>query len=116
MKWRNICAEQEEFFNLPQEDLVKAEVKGHYASIDALLLVPFKSGQKELLVSGSRDRSVGLWDPSVMLEAQKFDSAAAAGQPSKTSGLLQKIDVHKVGGTTNSPQLRILNKCSEFKF
>jgi len=93
LKWRNICAEQEEFFNLPQEDLVKAEVKGHYASIDALLLVPFKSGQKELLVSGSRDRSVGLWDPSVMLEAQT--SAATAGQPSKTSGLLQKIDVHK---------------------
>ena len=88
-------------------------MKGHYASIDALLLVPFKSGQKELLVSGSRDRSVGLWDPSVMLEAQT--SAATAGQPSKTSGLLQKIDVHKVGRTTNSPLLLYISSISAQK-
>ena len=67
LKWRNICAEQEEFFARPQEGVVKAQVKGHYASVDALLLVPC-GGDKELLISGSRDRSVGLWDPQAMLD------------------------------------------------
>ena len=69
LKWRNICAEQEEFFARPGVVAGKAEVKGHYASVDALLLVPVPGRDKELLVSGSRDRSVGLWDPHVMLEA-----------------------------------------------
>ena len=70
LKWRNICDEQEEFFARPGVVAGKAEVKGHYASVDALLLVPVPGGgDKELLVSGSRDRSVGLWDPHVMLEA-----------------------------------------------
>jgi len=91
LKWHNICAEQEEFFARPAEPIKKAQVKGHYASVDALLLVPLKGEEgRELLVSGSRDRSVGLWDPKAMLS-----DAPPPSPDSKTRGLVQKIDVHK---------------------
>jgi len=87
LKWDNICAQQEEFFP-SEEKVVKTQVKGHYASVDALLLIRPDAGcKRQLLVSGSRDRSVGLWDPEAMLNAP---------EGSKEKGLIKKYeDVHK---------------------
>ena len=89
LKWDNICAEQETFLqNLADDKIIKTQVKGHFASVDALLLVPFHGERQHLLVSGSRDRTVGLWDPHAILNA---------GPDAKQAGLLKKYDnVHKV--------------------
>ena len=69
LKWDNICAQQEEFCTqLASENdkRFRAELKGHYASVDALLLVPVHEDH-QLLISGSRDRAVALWNPQSLL-------------------------------------------------
>ena len=81
--WARACASREKFSNnwIKHETLKeKVKVRGHYSSVDTVLLL-----EHGLLVSGSRDRSLALWNVNQMEE----DSGMKGG-------LIQKwADVHK---------------------
>ena len=80
--WARACSAREKFSNQwsKHESLKeKVRVKGHYSSVDAVMLV-----ENGLLVTGSRDRSIALWRVQEMQEN------------STSPGLIQKwADVHK---------------------
>ena len=80
--WARACASRERFANQwsKHESLKeKVKVRGHYSAVDAVLLM-----DHGLLVTGSRDRSIALWNVTQMEE------------DGNKSGLVQKwADVHK---------------------
>ncbi len=80
--WSKACASREKFSNSwSKMDTIKdkVKVKGHYSSVDTVLLM-----DHGLLVTGSRDRSIALWNVEQMQE------------DGNKSGLIQKwSDVHK---------------------
>ena len=80
--WSKACAAREKFHNQwskHETTKEKVRVRGHYSSVDAILLM-----NQGLLVTGSRDRSLALWN------VQQMD-----GNDGR-SGLIQKwSDVHK---------------------
>ena len=83
-EWARACASREKFSNnWAKHESVKEKVKvrGHYSSVDTVLLM-----EHGLLVTGSRDRSLALWNVNQMEEE---------GGGNK-GGLIQKwADVHK---------------------
>lgn len=80
--WAKACASREKFSNQwAKHELLKEKVRvrAHYSSVDAVLLMEHGG----LLVTGSRDRSLALWNVQDMMNEEK-------------SGLIQKwSDVHK---------------------
>lgn len=80
--WSKACASREKFsVQWAKHELLKEKVKvrAHYSSVDAVLLMEHGG----LLVTGSRDRSLALWNVQDMMNEEK-------------SGLIQKwSDVHK---------------------
>ena len=82
-EWARACASREKFSNSwsKHETLKeKVKVRGHYSSVDTVLLL-----EHGLLVTGSRDRSLALWNVHHMEE-----------EVGSKGGLIQKwADVHK---------------------
>ena len=82
--WARACVSREKFSNQwsKYESLKeKVKVRGHYSSVDTVLLM-----EHGLLVTGSRDRSLALWN------VHQMESEPENGR----AGLLQKwADVHK---------------------
>ena len=80
--WARACASREKFANQwskHESSKEKVKVRGHYSAVDAVLLM-----DHSLLVTGSRDRSIALWNVTQMEE------------DGGKSGLIQKwADVHK---------------------
>lgn len=78
--WARACASREKFtdqWSKHEASKEKVAVKGHYSSVDTVLLM-----EHGLLVTGSRDRSIALWNVQEMSQEK--------------SGLIQKwSDVHK---------------------
>ena len=65
-EWARACASREKFSNhwAKHESLKeKVKVRGHYSSVDTILLL-----EHGLLVTGSRDRSLALWNVHQMEE------------------------------------------------
>lgn len=85
-RWDEACEAREKFCALwhrPEDKTENLRVRGHYASVDAVLVVSDQC--KELVVSGSRDRSIALWNPEEMTQE---------GQ-AKNGLIEKKADVHK---------------------
>ena len=83
--WARACATREKFsYQWGNHATLKekAKVRGHYSSVDTVLLM-----EHGLLVTGSRDRSIALWN------VQQMEDEGGANQ---SAGLIQKwSDVHK---------------------
>ncbi|XP_062508929.1 F-box/WD repeat-containing protein 9-like isoform X2 [Corticium candelabrum] len=72
--WRNACVEREDAINLWGSTEVMENscyhLLGHYAPIDCVKLLSGKG--KQLCLSGSRDRSVNVWDLDLISRNENF--------------------------------------------
>ena len=88
LKWSDACSKREDFTrDWSRHDSTKDhfKIRGHYSSVDTILLM---GPESSLVVTGSRDRSIALWNMNNM-EGSGADLATS-------NGLVQKrTDVHK---------------------
>ncbi|XP_020906927.1 F-box/WD repeat-containing protein 9 [Exaiptasia diaphana] len=83
ISWKRICVDHEDmdrFWQDPEQNFDFFQLKKHFAPVDAAIVM---AGGK-LCVSGSRDRSVGVWDLSLLKDKGDEDRA-----------LVNHLDGHK---------------------
>ena len=92
LSWKRICVQHEDmdnFWHNPESTLDFYELKDqHFATVDAVHVM--KDG--DLCISGSRDRSVGVWSLNALTDPNE------EGYSKKS--FRQALDGHKVGDTS----------------